>query len=45
MSKKQNKTPTIDIITIVENNRITSVKYGIEKVLMVQLDKMKEKQK
>ena len=45
MSKKQNKTPTIDIITIVENNRITGVKYGIEKVLMVQLDKMKEKQK
>lgn len=45
MSKKQNKTPTIDIIAMVENNPITGVKYGIKKVLMVQLNKMNEKQK
>lgn len=45
MSKKQNKTPTMAIITIVENDPITGVKYGIKEVPMVQLNKMNEKQR
>ncbi|MBR5625799.1 MAG: hypothetical protein IKW67_03405 [Alphaproteobacteria bacterium] len=45
MSKRQEKIPTIDIITIVEANPITGVKYGIKKVPMVQINKINEKQR
>ena len=45
MSKRQEKIPTINIITIIEANPITGIKYGIKKVPMVQINKMNEKQR
>lgn len=45
MSKRQEKIPTIDIITIIDANPITGIKYGIKKVPMVQINKINEKQR
>ena len=45
MSKRQEKIPTINIITIIEANPITGIKYGIKKVPMVQINKTNEKQR